>query len=75
MDFFDWVWLTWLASFLVFEGVALARKERGDTLSENVWGVLFKGGRGGKVRVGPWIAMAVLLAWLVPHFLFGWLAG
>lgn len=37
MTTWDYVWLAWLAWFLAVEGIALARKEPGDTLSEHVW--------------------------------------
>ncbi|WP_330478689.1 hypothetical protein OG301_26790 [Streptomyces platensis] len=30
-------WVVWLAAFGVIEGLALARKRPGDTLSEHVW--------------------------------------
>lgn len=37
MDIWSWLWVGWLGAFAVIEGVALARDDRGDTLSEHVW--------------------------------------
>lgn len=59
---FTVAWVVWIAAFGVIEGIALRRKERGDTLSEHVWAVLR--------RPGPWWFLAAgFLVWLTAHFL------
>lgn len=34
---FTLMWVFWIATFGVIEGIALARPAKGDTLSEHVW--------------------------------------
>lgn len=74
----DWVftaaWLVWGLAFLVIEGFALARKKRGDTLSEHVWSWFQLRGRKDGKR--PWQIIVRILfmafwCWLTVHFLFG----
>jgi hypothetical protein len=68
MDGFSVAWLMWLAMFGVIEGVALVRKEPGDTLSEHMW-------RWFAVKDKPngWRArrsvLGVFLVWLTGHLL------
>ena len=72
MTFFSWLWVGWGVAFLVIEGVALVRKERGDTLSEHVWRWFqLRGRKDGKK---PWqiavrFAFLAFWAWLTIHFL------
>lgn len=77
MDIFSWLWLGWIAAFGVIEGLALARKKEGGTLSEHVW-KWFGIGEAGEGRPEPttwvWIRRVTLggfLAWLSIHFLTG----
>jgi hypothetical protein len=74
----DWLftvaWVAVLLWFVVWEGLALWRKRRGDTLSEHVWQwFCLSGPKAGKSRwcivrrvffIGFW-------AWLTLHFVFG----
>jgi hypothetical protein len=55
-------WLVWLGLFVLIEGFAIARREPGDTLSEQVWAFI----RGKPAR---WVMLAGFLLWLVWHFL------
>lgn len=71
------IWIIWMATFGVVEGIALIRPGRGDTLSENVWR-WFKTGPGHTVGIGwGWRAFALgaFLVWLALHLVFGWFAG
>ena len=70
MSGFTIAWLLWLAMFLVVEGIALFRKERGDTLSEHVW----KWFRiHDKPRQWTWrrAVLAIFLVWLLVHMVAG----
>ncbi|MGW7434710.1 hypothetical protein [Streptomyces sp. NPDC054849] len=77
MDIWSWLWVGWLGAFCVIEGVALARDDRGDTLSEHVWKWFGIGRAGeqrpaatGSVRVRRLVLLA-FMAWLSAHFLTG----
>lgn len=69
-------WLAWCGVFVVGEGIALARTQRGDTLSETVWRWLHV--TPGKTKASaaltrfPTYVVGALLVWLFGHFLFGW---
>jgi hypothetical protein len=67
-DPYTYLWIGWLLAFLGIEGFALARKEKGDTLSEHVWSWFsVKERKGGyKWRRG---VLGAFLAWLVAHFM------
>ena len=72
-DLFQYLWIAWLGLFLAIEGVALANKAPGDTLSEHVrkW---FHTAKGQKVDGTTKVRRLVLLsfmAWLSVHFLTG----
>ncbi len=60
-------WVVWIGAFVIMEGAAIVRKltngEDDNTLSEFVWDF---------VTINPlgWMAIAVLLGWLIKHFLF-----
>ena len=71
MDPFAILWLGWIGAFVAIEGVAIARKERGDTLSEKVWSVIFKDKKLTKPRGMLPYMLAGFLGWLVMHFSFG----
>jgi hypothetical protein len=58
-----WAWVAWLALFLVIEGVAIFNDTDDDTLSEFVWDFIV-------VNPVGWLGIAVLLGWLIKHFLF-----
>lgn len=71
------IWIIWMATFGVVEGIALIRPGRGDTLSENTWR-WFKTGPARTVGAGwGWRAFALgaFLVWLTLHLMFGWFAG
>jgi hypothetical protein len=57
---FTALWVIWVLAFFVIEGIALARKESGDTLSEHVWAML-------KHPVA-WFTGLGSFAWLGVHF-------
>jgi len=74
----DWIftaaWVFILVWFLVWEGIAIVRKRRGDTLSEHVW--TWFNLRGSKDKLKPWqavlrVAFIMFWAWLTLHFVFG----
>ncbi len=60
-------WVAWIGVFILLEGTAIVRKftngEDDNTLSEFVWDF---------ITINPlgWVGIAVLLGWLVKHFLF-----
>jgi hypothetical protein len=70
MDGFTIAWVMWLAMFGVIEGVALVRKEPGDTLSEHIWKWFSV-----KEKAAGWKArravLTAFLAWLSAHMLGG----
>jgi hypothetical protein len=72
VDGFSWAWAGWIGSFLVIEGIALARKDKGDTLSEHVWKI-FKVEKGKGFKGMTWRRglLGAFMAWLSVHFLFG----
>ncbi|GLZ81396.1 hypothetical protein Afil01_62030 [Actinorhabdospora filicis] len=76
MDFWEIVWLAWFGIFGVLEGVALARKEKNDTLSEHIWKWFAIGTPGDRPRKSGWVQLRRVglvagLAWLCLHFLTG----
>lgn len=70
MTTFTWLWIIWLAWFVVVEGAAIINKDRGDTLSEHVWR-WFR--IHDKPRQWTWrrIVLAGFLAWLLIHMVAG----
>lgn len=58
-----WAWVIWITSFLVIEGLAIFNKTNDDTLSEFVWDFIV-------INPIGWIGIAILLGWLIKHFLF-----
>lgn len=70
---FTVLWAAWFAFFLVLEGIALFRPERGDTFSENWWS-LFRL----QSRVPVWLRLILVVVqvgfgtWLTGHLAFGW---
>ncbi len=73
MDIFTHAWLIWLAFFALVEGIALANKKQGDTLSEHVWrwfAVLRKGQPDGWTRFRRF-ALLSFVTWLAAHFITG----
>ena len=74
----DWLftlaWVAVLVWFVVWEGAALVRKRRGDTLSEHVWDwFCLRGAKQGKSRwcVLRRVAFFGFWIWLTVHFLTG----
>lgn len=62
-DLLSWGWLAWTIVGLAMEATALANRERGDTLSENIW----------KLTTTRRWARALLvmgLAWAFVHLVF-----
>jgi hypothetical protein len=62
----DWpftiAWGVIVGAGLIVEGIAIARKRKGDTASEHVWWLLRR-------RKVYWFVAAGLLLWTVLHFL------
>jgi hypothetical protein len=74
MSWYTWAWLLWLAWFLAVEGVALANKRDGDTLSEHVWKWFHvRDPRPTWLVVVGRIVLGLFLLWLCLHLVFGWL--
>lgn len=64
-------WLTWLmAGFLPLELWALFSGNSQDTLSDNVWRLV--GLNNGSAWTFAHFLVAVLMVWLLFHFVFGW---
>lgn len=73
MSLYTLAWVIWAAAFLVIEGIALADRRLGDTLSEHVWKV-FKV-RDRRPTAATWavrVPLYVFLVWLSGHLAFGW---
>ena len=77
MTVWSWLWAGWLGAFAVIEGLALANKEKGDTLSEHAWRwfstertAAKEGQPTGWVRLRRFTLLAGM-AWLLTHFLTG----
>ena len=70
MTTFTWLWIIWLAFFVVIEAAAIIRKDPDDTLSEHVW-AWFK--IKDKPRAWTWrrVVLAGFLAWLLVHMVAG----
>ena len=69
MDGYTAAWVTWLAAFALVEGVALADKDQGDTLSEHVRKWFRTHTRGGKLAFAvAWLGFA---GWFLVHILAG----
>ena len=80
MDNWTIAWLVWIGGFVVIEGLALANKKEGDTLSEHVWKwfATSKAAQAkegveqpkGTVRVRRFVLLAGM-CWLTYHFMTG----
>ncbi len=57
-----WLWVGWLALFVVFQAIAVWNTEDDDTFSEFIWDFVVTHPIG-------WFGVAGLLAWLAYHFL------
>lgn len=73
MSWYTVAWIFWIAFFLLVEGLGLASKTPGSTLSEHAWALTRPYGR----RAGPLVITAravigVFLVWLLGHLVFGW---
>lgn len=68
-------WLVWIAAFGVVEGLALANRTPGDTLSEHVWKWFGVRGRNGGGWTWKRYALLAFLVWLLGHLTLGWWAG
>lgn len=73
MTGFEIAWAAWAAAFVVIEGVALYRKDKSDTLSEQVWRIFHtaQGQEKTKTTQARRAVLVMFLAWLVAHFLTG----
>jgi hypothetical protein len=82
MGVWGWLWVSWIGLFLVLEGIALARRKYGDTLSEQVWnwfGIGKKDPQTGELirPASSWhvqsrrVALLAFLIWLTVHFMTG----
>ncbi|MEU0674483.1 hypothetical protein ABZ330_16585 [Streptomyces sp. NPDC006172] len=78
MTGFEMAWAAWAGAFVVIEGIALKRRQPGDTLSEQVWRIFGtrrdveypKGQPSGLLRLRRFVLLA-FLAWLSIHFMTG----
>jgi amino acid permease len=75
----SWAWITWIAvaltAFGVLEGVALANRRRGDTLSENIrrWLGIDPPRRSRRIGMAAFATLLVaFVGWFVPHILLSW---
>lgn len=64
---YDIGWAIWVLWFLALETTALMDNDRGDTLSEHVWDVMFQGDR---PRPVIYYLSAGFFLWVFVHFLF-----
>jgi hypothetical protein len=74
MNAYDIGWIVWGLYFLVVEGTALARRDKGGTLSEHVWDLFGVGQREEAPSISlrfRRIALLSFMAWLTVHFLTG----
>jgi hypothetical protein len=81
MGVWGWLWASWIGLFLLMEGIALARKRYGDTLSEQIWawfGIGKKDPAGNLIRPPmSWhvqlrrVALLAFLIWLAAHLMTG----
>ncbi|MCY0933642.1 hypothetical protein [Streptomyces sp. H34-S4] len=73
MTGFEIAWAAWAGTFVVIEGIALSRKRKNDTLSEQVWKVFHtsQGQQKTKTTQARRAVLVMFLAWLVAHFMTG----
>ena len=77
MNNFTWLWIGWIAAFVIIEGIALTNKKDEDTLSEHVWkwtGIGYFGRPRPVMTLGirsRRFALLAFMAWLILHFLTG----
>jgi hypothetical protein len=72
MSGWEWYWLAFLLiGFGVPEAIALARREKGDTLSESVWKWFAIRKGKGHFKWARRGVLALFLGWLTVHFLTG----
>lgn len=65
-------WIAWGIIFVITEGIALADRDRGDTLSEHVWKWFrVKGAMPTKTGWALRAILAGFMIWLSGHFVFG----
>jgi hypothetical protein len=70
---FTYLWLGWIAAFLIIEASAIWLRPPGDTLSEKVW-AWFRV-RDKRPTALVWLLRVPLYAfliWLAGHLAFGW---
>ena len=65
--FYDIGWAVWALLFLVLEGLALWDRDKGDTLSEHVWAVMFDGD---SPRPVVYYVVLGFVVWVFMHFAF-----
>ncbi|MCW2898803.1 MAG: hypothetical protein JWO67_1068 [Streptosporangiaceae bacterium] len=68
-----WMWIGWIAAFLVLEGIGLFDRKPGGTFSEFMWGLFHVRDR--RPTAATWIARVALVlfgTWLTGHIAFGW---
>lgn len=70
---FTLLWVLWIVAFLAIELIALLDRRLDDTLSEHVWSWCHV--RDNRPQAYAWVlrgALALFMAWLSGHFVFGW---
>ena len=70
MSIFTIGWITWFGFFAILEGIAMFRKEKGDTLSEHVW-KWFAIKKEGKLTKTRRLALAAGLLWVAVNLMSG----
>jgi len=70
---FEYAWAAWAGAFVVIEGIALYRRQPGDTLSEQVWKIFHtaKGTVPDKTTRARRFALLAFVSWLAVHFMTG----
>ena len=66
-SFYTVAWVSWLVLFVVIEALALRDTDKGDTLSEHVWFLMFHDGR---PRPVIYYLFAGFFLWMLLHFAF-----
>lgn len=69
MDAYTIAWAAWGLIFAVIEGLALANKKEGDTLSEHVW-KWFQSKKDNPKALALRTTLFGFMAWLTTHFVF-----
>lgn len=75
MSIWTAAWIAWGLMFCAVEGVALANKTEGDTLSEHVWRWFGVTGKNGGGWTWKRYVLLAFLVWLTGHLAWALWAG